>query len=99
MTHENNTITIIEQMIDLMHKLLSKPVTYQEAIDEERHPVDSLGRDDDGFEGGQVYSANLLSDLIWKLMLDHKKDLEIEVSLVEKSMEDWEMKLREAQHP
>ncbi len=63
MTHENNNITIMNRLMDLVHKLRWDPVRFEEALDDltteiTNDPVES------GFQAGQEYSANLLEKLI-----------------------------------
>ena len=65
MTHKNNSITISEQLRDLVFKLREDPVMYEEAISElvsfpTNDPVET------GFQAGLEYSANSLEELIDK---------------------------------
>ncbi len=78
MTHEDNTTTIIQQLMGLLDKLNGgHPVTYEEAVSElgscpTNDPMES------GFQAGLEYSANLLKELILEVFKDQIANLDDE---------------------
>ncbi len=89
MTHENNNITIIEQMMDLVDKLYGRdPITYEEAVSElgscpTNDPMES------GFQAGLEYSANLLKELILEVFKYQVANLDDEAIRAESLEEPW----------
>jgi len=92
MTQENNTTTIIKQLMGLLHKLNGRhPVTYEEAESElgscpTNDPMES------GFQAGLEYSANLLKELILEVFKDQFLELDDETIRAESSLsleEPW----------
>ena len=78
MTQENNTITIIKQLMGLLHKLNGRhAVTYEEAVSElgscpTNDPMES------GFQAGLEYSRKLLKELIMEVFRDQVINLDDE---------------------